>query len=320
MNSHPKTEIAVLDDYQGVALTSADWSPLAERAKVTVFRDHISDVSELVERLAPFQAVCVMRERTPLPRDVLRRLPNLRFISSTGARNASIDLGAASDLGITVSATPALGSGAPELTWALLLAAARHIPAETSSFRSGGWQTGVGRDLAGATLGIIGLGRIGRQVATVGRAFGMNVIAWSQNLKEDAAAASGATWVSKETLLRTADFVSIHLILSERTQGIIGREELASMKPSSWLINTSRGPLVDEAELLDSLTKGKIAGAALDVFDNEPLARDHPLRNLPNVIATPHIGYVTEKSYRTFYEGTVENLVAWLDGAPIRTL
>jgi phosphoglycerate dehydrogenase-like enzyme len=313
-------KIAVLDDYQGVALASANWSPVQGRGDVTVFNDHIDDEDRLVARLGPFDALCVMRERTPLPRRILERLPNLRFISSTGAKNASIDLAAARDLGIAVSATGANGSGAPELTWALILAAARHIPAETTSFKQGGWQTSVGKDLSGSTLGIIGLGRIGRQIAKVGLAFGMDVIAWSQNLTDEAAQAVGVRRVDKETLLKNADWVTLHLVLSDRTRGIVGQNELAMMKPTAWLVNTSRGPLVDEEPLIAALEGATIAGAALDVFDREPLPQDHRLRSLHNVIATPHIGFVTENSYNIFYRDTVENLIAWLDGAPIRPL
>ncbi|KQV84542.1 D-2-hydroxyacid dehydrogenase family protein [Rhizobium sp. Root1220] len=312
--------IAVLDDFQGVAIKSADWTPVKDRAEVTVFNDHLDDEESIAERLLPFDAVCVMRERTPLPRRILERLPNLRFIASTGARNASIDLSAAHDLGITVSATGANGSGAPELTWALILAAARHVTTEVASFRSGGWQTNVGLDISGSTLGIIGLGRIGRQIAKVGLAFGMEVIAWSQNLTDDAANAAGVRRVEKQALLRQADWVTLHLVLSERTRGVIGHNELMMMKPSAWLVNTSRGPLVDEAALIAALQAGTIAGAALDVFDREPLPSAHPLRTIPNVIGTPHVGFVTEQSYGIFYRDMVENLLAWLNGAPIRTL
>lgn len=313
-------KIAVLDDYQNVALESADWVRLNGRAEITVFNDHVDDEERLIDRLLPFDAICVMRERTPLPRRILERLPSLRFIATTGARNASIDLSAAHDFDITVSATGANGSGAPEHTWALILAAARHIPTEVTSFDNGGWQTTVGRDLSGSTLGIIGLGRIGRQIAKVGLAFGMDVIAWSQNLTDDVAQAAGVRRVEKETLLRDADWVTLHLVLSERTKGLIGRRELAMMKSTAWLVNTSRGPLVDEAALIAALEAQALAGAALDVFDVEPLPSDHRFRSLPNVIATPHIGFVTEQSYRIFYRDTVANLIAWLDGRPVRVL
>ncbi|MDQ0469443.1 D-2-hydroxyacid dehydrogenase family protein [Labrys wisconsinensis] len=313
-------EIAVLDDYQGAALDSADWSAVRARAGVTVFRDHVDDPAALVQRLAGFDAVCVMRERTPLPAAVLERLPRLRFIASTGTRNASLDLAAARARGIIVSATRSAANGAPELTWALIHAAARHIPAEAASLRAGGWQVGVGADLAGSTLAIMGLGAIGSRVAAVGRAFGMTVIAWSQNLTAEAAAAAGAVLVDKATLLREADWLTIHLVLSERSRGIVGAGDLALMKPSAWLINTSRGPLVDEAALVDALERRAIAGAALDVFDREPLPPAHPFRRLANVLATPHVGFVTRRTYALFYGETVENLLAWLDGAPIRVM
>lgn len=314
------TKIAVLDDYQNVALKSADWGPVQERAEVIVFNDHLADAEALVSRLEPFDVICVMRERTPLPRSVLERLPNLRFIGSTGTRNASIDLVAARELGIVISGTGGNGTGAPELTWALILAAARHIPTENASLRGGGWQTSVGRDLSGSTLGIIGLGRIGMQIAKVGTAFGMNVIAWSQNLTDEMARAAGVRRVEKHELLGTADWVTLHLVLSDRTKGLVGRDEFRLMKPSAWLVNTSRGPLVDETALIEALKDGYIAGAALDVFDTEPLPAGHAAALLPNIIATPHIGFVTEKSYQVFYRDTVENILAWLDGAAIRIL
>jgi phosphoglycerate dehydrogenase-like enzyme len=312
------TKIAVLDDYQGVALEFADWSAVQARAEVTVFRDHLDDTNDVVARLMPFDAVCIMRERTQLKADILRRLPNLKFIASTGARNAALDIDFAHQQGITVSGTASHGSSAPELTWALIMAAARHIPDEVQSFRSGGWQVGVGVDLEGRTLGVMGLGRIGARVATVGRAFGMRVIAWSQNLTVDDAAAKGAELVDKETLLREADWLTVHLVLSDRTRHIVDAAELALLKSTAWLVNTSRGPLVNELALVEALSARSIAGAALDVFEMEPLAADHAFRQLNNVVATPHIGFVTQDTYRKFYGETVENLKAWLDGAPIR--
>ena len=313
-------KIAVLDDYQGAALSSADWSAVQARAEVTVFRDHLHEADAVVERLLPFDAVCVMRERTPLTRAILERLPNLRFIGSNAPRNASIDLPAAKELGKVVSATGYGPSGAMELTWALILAAARHVPAEVASLRAGGWQVGVGADLRGSTLGIMGLGTIGRGVAKVAQAFGMEVIAWSQNLTAEKAAAAGVKLVDKAALMRESDFLTVQLVLSERTRGIVGAADLAQMKPAAWLVNTSRGPLVDEAALVDALTRRAIAGAALDVFDTEPLPEGHPLRKLDNVVATPHVGFVTAKTYAIFFRDTVENLLAWLDGAPIRVM
>jgi phosphoglycerate dehydrogenase-like enzyme len=254
-----------------------------------------------------------MRERTPLTRAVIERLPRLRLIASTGAANASIDLAAARERGIAVAHTGYTSHGAIELTWALLLAAVRSIPAEVNSVRDGGWQVAVGGDLCGRTLGLLGLGRIGSAVARIGRAFEMDVVAWSANLTPERAAEAGARLVSKASVFRSADVVSLHLVLGERTRGIVGATELAQMKPSAWLVNTSRGPLVDELALIETLRAKRIAGAALDVFATEPLPPDHPLRTLPNVVATPHIGFVTRQTYETFYRDTVGNIIAWLD-------
>ncbi len=314
------TRIAVLDDYQGVALQMADWSAVQARAEVTVFRDNVADADALVRRLLPFDAVCVMRERTPLPRAIIERLPNLKFIASTGARNAAIDLAAAQERGIAVSSTGYRSHGAMELTWALIHAASRHIPAELASLRSGGWQVAVGGDLKGRTLGIMGLGKIGQAIARVGLAFEMDVLAWSQNLTAETAEAAGVRRVDKPTLLRESDYLTLHLVLSQRSRGIVGAAELAQMKPTAWLVNTSRGPLVDEAALLDVLERRAIAGAALDVFDVEPLPAGHRLRSLQNVVASPHVGFVTTETYAIFFTDTVENLLAWMDGAPIRLM
>jgi phosphoglycerate dehydrogenase-like enzyme len=308
-----KMKIAILDDYQGVALKMADWSVLAGRAQVDVFKDHLADSDAVIARLLPYQVVCVMRERTPLSRDIIERLPNLKLIASTAPRNASIDLEAAAARGIKVAHTGYFGSPTVELTWALILAGARHITAEAAAVVNGGWQRSVGDDIAGKTLGIIGLGNLGSKVAKVAQAFGMHVIAWSQNLNAERAAAVGAALVSKDELLRQADIVSIHLVLSDRTRGLIGARELALMKPDARLINTSRGPIVVEAALIQALKEGRIGGAALDVYDTEPLPVDHPYRKIPNLLATPHIGYVTRGLYERFYRDTVSNIVAWLD-------
>ena len=307
--------IAVLDDYQGVALTLADWSKVTARARVTVFNDHLDDPEALVERLAPFDVVCVMRERTPLRRQVIERLPKLELIASTAMRNASIDADAAAERGIAIVHTSYTSSPTVELTWALILAGARHIVSENASLRAGGWQKSIGDDLAGKTLGIVGLGNIGAQVAKVGLAFGMQVIAWSQNLTREAAAAAGARLVSKEELLREADVVSIHLVLSGRTRGLIGAAEFQLMKPTARLVNTSRGPIIVESALIEALANGRIAGAAIDVFDVEPLPPEHPYRRLDRVLATPHIGYVSRGLYERFYRDTVANIVAWLDAS-----
>ncbi|HDR9181135.1 TPA: D-2-hydroxyacid dehydrogenase family protein [Burkholderia vietnamiensis] len=313
-------KIAILDDYQGVALKSADWSPVLAGAEIVVFRDHLESDDALVERLRPFDAICVMRERTPLTAGILERLPNLKFIGSNAPYNASIDLDAARRRGVVVSGTGGRGNGAPELTWALILAAARHIPAEHASIRSGGWQVDVGADMEGSTLGLLGLGKIGARVASVGRAFGMKVMAWSQNLTAETADAAGVRLVDKTTLLRESDWLSVHLVLSDRTKGIIGAPELALMKANAWLVNTSRGSLVDETALIDALSRRAIAGAALDVFDTEPLPDAHPFRTLDNVLSTPHVGFVTQGTYRVFYEETVQNLVAWMNGSPLRVI
>jgi phosphoglycerate dehydrogenase-like enzyme len=307
-----KYKIAVLDDYQNVALAYADWSVLHDRADITVFPDHLNDPNALIDRLVPFDVVCVMRERTPLPRNVIERLPNLKLIASTGSGNGSIDMAAAGDHEIQVVHTGYRSAPAIEFAWALILASARHIVAESNAVRSGGWQQAVGTDLRGKTLGVLGLGRIGSQVAQIGTAFGLNLIAWSQNMTPEAANAAGATLVSKDDLFEKSDILTIHLVLSSRTRGLVGFAELERMKPAAWLINTSRGPIVEEQALISVLKNKQIAGAAIDVFDNEPLPPDHPFRTLNNIVATPHIGYVTQGHYKTFYEDTVSNIRTWL--------
>ena len=315
-----KVRVAVLDDYQGAALDHADWSTLFDRAEVTVFRDHLHDADALVERLAPFEVVCLMRERTPLTTAILDRLPRLRLIVTTAMWNAALDCAHAVARGIVVSGTQSIQSGTPELIWLLILSLARRYDAERASVRDGGWQTSVGLDLCNRTLGVMGLGQIGTRIARVGNAFDMRVIAWSQNLTPARAAAAGAEFVDKDTLLAQSDFLTINLKLSERTRHIVGAAEIGRMKPSAYLVNTSRGPLVDEAALIAALRERRIAGAALDVFDLEPLPPDHPFRHMDNVVATPHIGYVTDAAYRVFYPQVVENIDAWLRGAPIRRL
>jgi phosphoglycerate dehydrogenase-like enzyme len=306
-------KIAILDDYQNIALKLADWSTLARRAEITVFNDHIADPAAIIDRLLPFDVVCVMRERTPLPRDIIQRLPRLKLIASTGPGNASIDMAAAAEHGVSVTATGYRSTPTIELTWALILAGARHIVPESNAVRAGGWQTTVGQELEGKVLGVVGLGRIGAQVARIGLAFGMKIIAWSQNMTPEIAGAAGATMVPKSELFRQADIVTVHLVLSKRTRGLIGAAELEVMKPTARLINTSRGPIVDEAALIAALQSHSIAGAALDVFDQEPLPAGHPFRSLDNVLATPHIGYVGEDLYRTFYHDVVTSISAWLD-------
>ena len=306
-------KIAILDDYQNVALRMADWSALTGREEITVFNDHLADPVAIVERLAPFDVICVMRERTPLPREILQRLPKLKLIASTGARNASIDMAAARELGIAVTATGYRSTSTIELTWALILASVRPVIRENEAVRDGRWQTSIGEELSGKILGVMGLGNIGAAVARIGLAFGMKIIAWSQNMTPEKAETAGAILVSKDELFRQADIVTIHLILSGRTKGLVGAAELALMKPTSRLINTSRGPIVDEAALVKALRSHALAGAAIDVFDQEPLPSHHPFRTMDNVLATPHIGYVTENLYRTFYGDAVTIITAWLD-------
>jgi phosphoglycerate dehydrogenase-like enzyme len=313
-NRAEPVRIAVLDDYQNVALSMADWSGLDKRAAITVFNDHMADPDAVVARLQSFDIVCVMRERTPMTRAIIERLPRLRLIASTALRNASIDLEAAAERGVEVMHTGYSSTPTIELTWALILASARYLVAENASLRAGGWQRFVGDDLAGRTLGVLGLGNVGGAVAQIGNAFGMKVIAWSQNLTIDRAAEVGATLVSRDEVFREADVVTIHLVLSGRTRGLVGAAELALMKPTSRLINTSRGPIVVEADLIAALKDKIIAGAAIDVFDQEPLPLDHPFRALPNLLATPHIGYVSRGLYARFYQDTVTNICRWLDG------
>jgi len=311
MNNSP-VKIAVLDDYQQVAFKFADWSAITAKAEVKVFTDHTADEKTVIERLLPFNVICVMRERTPLSRNILSQLPNLKLIVTTGMRNASIDIKAVEELGITLNYTGYLESGAPEMTWALIMAIARHIPQESNNFKAGGWQTTIGGDFKGKTMGILGMGRVGSKIAAYAKAFDMNVIAWSPNLTEEKAAESGAQLVSKEDLFKQADFVTIHMVLSDRSRGIVGKEDLSLMKSTAYFINTSRGPLVDEAALIETLQQHKIAGAAIDVFNTEPLPTDHPFRKMDNLLATSHVGYVTENTYKLFYTDTVKAVEDWL--------
>ena len=308
-----KCQVAVLDDYQNAALESADWSVLRDRVDITVFQDHLADPDAVIERLLPFDVVCVMRERTPLPRNVIERLPNLKLIASTGSVNASIDVAVAGDRGIAVVHTGYRSDPTVEFTWALILACARHIVTESNSVRSGGWQQTVGVDLRGKTLGVLGLGNVGSEVARIGSAFGMKLIAWSQNMTAETAKATGAILVSKDQLFERADILTIHLVLSSRTRGLVGAAELEKMKPAAWLINASRGAIVEEQALITAMQNKRIAGAAIDVFDIEPLPPSHPFRTLGNVLATPHIGYVSQGLYKTFYEDAVSNIRKWLD-------
>jgi phosphoglycerate dehydrogenase-like enzyme len=278
----------------------ADWTSLPKGTEVQFFLDHLADEDSLAERLTEFQVVAGMRERTPFPRSLLTRLPELRLLVTTGRRNASFDTQAATELGIVVCGTGGAGEGPTELTWGLIIGLLRQIPLEDQRTRQGNWGTIVGVGLQGKTLGLLGLGHIGSRTAQVGNAFDMNVIAWSQNLTAERAAECGATLVDKDTLFRDSDIVSIHVVLSDRTRGLVGARELGLMKPDAYLVNISRGPIVDEAALISLLQRRAIAGAALDTFDVEPLPPGHPILSLPNTILAPHNGYVTEEAYRAF--------------------
>ena len=308
-----RTKIAILDDYQEVALKMADWSALRRRASIEVFSDTISDPDELVARLLPFDVICAMRERTPLPRAIIERLPQLKLIASTGPKNTSIDHDAVKERGIVVKDTRGSLTAPIELTWALIQASARNVTSEAASLRVGGWQRTIGDELKGKTLGVLGLGRIGGKIGKIAQAFEMNVITWSDRATKEEAEGVGAALVTKEQLLGESDILSIHLVLVDATRGLVGARELAQMKPTAWLVNTSRGEIVDEAALIKALTAKKLAGAALDVFGIEPLPAGHPFRTLDNVVATPHLGYVSQQQYKIWYGDTVANVTAWLD-------
>lgn len=313
-------QIAVIDDWQNVASGVVDWSVLKAVGDVHFLHDYPADTPTMIERLHRFDVICVMRERSPFDKALLQGLPNLRLLVTGGMRNAALDIPAAKALSIQVCGTDSYKHAAPELTWALVMASVRNLVAEANSLRAGHWQIGLGGDLHGKTLGILGLGSIGQKVARFGQAFGMNVIAWSENLTPERAAESGVTWVSKRELFEQADVLTVHLVLSERSRGIVDAQALGWMKPTARLVNTARGPIVDEQALIDALTNGQLAGAALDVYAEEPLPADHPLRTLPNVLATPHIGYVSEANYRQFYEQMIEDILAWAAGVPVRVL
>jgi phosphoglycerate dehydrogenase-like enzyme len=312
--------VTVLDDYQAVALTSADWSEVQALHDVEVVHDHIADQAALVSRLARSEIVVAMRERTRFPADVLEQLPALRLLVTTGMANASIDLDAATRAGVTVCGTGGSGNAMPELTIGMMIALTRNFAQEDAAIRAGGWQHTIGPGLSGTTLGIVGHGRLGVPVAKLAQAFDMTVIAWSPNLTAARAEPHGVRAVDKRKLFSTADVITIHMPLSDASRGLIGAADLALMKPSAFLINTSRGPIVDEGALIDALAAGRIAGAGLDVYDVEPLPRDHPLRSMPNTLLLPHIGYVTSDNYRTFYRHAVEDIVAFTAGTPIRVL
>jgi phosphoglycerate dehydrogenase-like enzyme len=311
--------VVVLDDYQSVALDCADWSSVSERYEIDVVHEHLAP-DEVRARLHGAEVVVAMRERTAFPAELLQELPALRLLVTTGNKNASIDLAAAADLGITVCGTTGTGNSVPEITIGMMIALMRNFAVEDAAMRAGGWQHTIGPGLAGSTLGIVGLGRLGIPVARLAQAFDMSVLAWSPNLTAERAAEHDVTAVGKRELFAGSDVVSIHLPLSERSRGLIGAAEFEAMRSTAYLVNTSRGPIVDEAALLNALRERRIAGAALDVYDVEPLPLDHPLRSMPNTLLLPHIGYVTTDVYRLWFTQVVEDILAWADGAPIRVL
>ncbi len=313
-------KIAVLDDYQNVARDMADWSGFEADHEITFFSDIYEGLDGFAKRLEPFDILCIMRERSPIGRDLIERLPNAKLFVTAGMRNAAIDFDACRERGIPVLGTGGSAQSTPELAWGLMLSLARNIHIENARMREGAWITTLGIDMQGKTLGILGLGRLGAKMAQIARAFDMNVIAWSQNLTSATGAEAGATRVEKAELFAQADFITIHYKLGERSRGLVGAVELALMKPTAYLVNTSRGPIVDSDALISALTEGRIAGAGIDVYDAEPLAPDHPIRDCPRTLLTPHLGYVTDGTYRAFYGEIVESLESWLAGNPIRVL
>jgi phosphoglycerate dehydrogenase-like enzyme len=311
--------VAILDDFQNVTRTLADWGRLPPHVSVTVFNDHVEG-EPLVERLKPFDVLVVTRERTKLPRNLVAQVPRLKLVVTAGMRNLGIDLAACREHGVLVCGTGSGSSPTAELAWGLILALARHIPEEDRSLRAGAWQKTIGIGLKGKTLAVLGLGRLGTQVARVGLAFDMKVIAWSQNLTAERAAEVGCTRVEKADLFRMADVLTIHLLLSDRTRGLVGRDELALMKPTAFLVNTARAAIVDEQALIDALMNRTIGGAGLDVFEREPLPADAPILRAPNTVLTPHLGYVTRETYDVYFPQALEDIEAWLAGKPIRVI
>ena len=317
----PRHRCAILDDYQNVALTAADWSKVAGDLDIKVFNEHLGGPDNVVKALQGFAIVCAMRERTGFPRAVIEQLNDLKLLITTGLRNASIDVAAAKERGVVVCGTPAVGNPTSGIAIGHMLELTRRIGYENARMKAGvPWQSTIVVDLEGLTLGVLGLGKLGTRTANIAKAFGMKVIAWSQNLTPEKCKEAGVGHVSKEDLFRQADFVTIHVVLSQRTRGLVGAKELALMKPSAYIVNTSRGPIIDEAALLAALREKKIAGAGLDVFDVEPLPTDHPLRKLDNVVLTPHLGYVAMQNYRAYFGGVVDDIRAFLDGKPVRVL
>ena len=316
-----KYRCAILDDFQNVALKAADWSKVKGDLDIKVFNEHLGGADNVVKALQDFEIVCAMRERTGFPRAVIEKLPNLKLLITTGMRNASIDMAAAADKGITVCGTGSFGSPTSGIAIGLMLELTRHIGYENARLKAGEtWQVTIGPELEGLTLGILGLGKLGTRTAAIGKAFGMKVIAWSTNLTPEKCKEVGVDYVTKEELFKQSDFISIHVVLSQRSRGLVGAAEFALMKPTAYLINTSRGPIVDEDDLLAALHAGTIAGAALDVYAKEPLPLDHPLRKAPRTLLSPHLGYVTTGTYEVFYRDAVEDIAAWLRGEPVRVL
>ena len=317
----PRHRCAILDDYQNIALKSADWAKIADGLDVKVFNQHIAGQDAVIKTLQGFEIICAMRERTAFPRDVIEKLPDLRLLITTGMRNASIDVPAAKARNVVVCGTPAVGNPTSGIAIGLMLELTRRIGYENARMKAGvPWQTTIGLDLEGLTLGVVGLGKLGTRTARIARAFGMKVVAWSQNLSAEKCEEAGVDYAPKDGLFRQSDIITVHLILSPRTRGLIGASELGLMKSSAYIINTSRGPIIEETALLTALREKKIAGAGLDVFDVEPLPTDHPLRKMDNVVLTPHLGYVAIQNYRAYFAGVVDDIRAFLDGKPVRVL
>lgn len=312
--------LAILDDYERAALELGDWDRIRQHVTIDVYSDHITAEDALVKRLLPYDIVLIMRERTPFPRRLIEKLPSLKLLVTTGPRNSAIDISACTDKGIVVCGTGSAKNAAGELTWALILSLLRKTPQADRETREGKWGNILGTELSGKTLGVLGLGKIGTMVANVGRAFGMHIIAWSQNLTPERASECNAEWVEKDALFERSDILTIHVVLSDRTRGLIGARELALMQPAAFIVNTSRGPIIDEKALVGALKEGRIAGAGIDVYDMEPLPGDHAFLAMPNTVLTPHIGYVTRDNFKTYFTQAVEDIAAWMDRVPIRVL
>ena len=317
----PRRRCAILDDYQNVALKSADWSKVATELDCKIFNEHLGSQENVIKALQGFEIICAMRERTAFPRAVIEKLPDLKLLITTGMRNASIDVAAAREHGVVVSGTPATGNPTSGIAIGLMLELTRRIGYENARLKAGApWQSTIGLDLEGLTLGVIGLGKLGARTSRIAQAFGMKVMAWSQNLTPEKCKAVGVEYAQKDELFRQSDLITIHVVLSQRTRGLVGAKELALMKPTAYIINTSRGPIIEEGALLAALREKRIAGAGLDVFDVEPLPTDHPLRKMDNVVLTPHLGYVSLQNYRAYFSGVVDDIRAYLDGSPVRVL